>query len=137
MITMRAFCAVSLCAALSVGVASCNNWLDDPKTVRDPNTATNATPGQLFTAIQANINIVLAGPNERLAEMWSQRMAGTDRQLLSYGNYQGLAANNYDADWAAVYDAGGLTDVLKVEAAVRTANGRTYLGIVRIFEAMI
>ena len=132
---MRAIRVVGLCAALSL--VACNNWLDDPKTQSDPNTASNATPAQLFTAVQANINIVLAGPNERLVEMWSQRMAGTDRQLLSYGNYQGLAANNYDADWTAVYDAGGLVDVLKVQAAARSAGDRTYLGIGRVFEAMI
>lgn len=133
---MRAIRVVGLCAALGL-VAGCANWLDDPKTTSDPNTASNATPSQLFTAMQANINIVLAGPNERLAEMWSQRMAGTDRQLLSYGNYQGLAANNYDADWTAVYDAGGLVDIRKVEAAERALGDRTYLGIARVFEAMV
>lgn len=134
---MRSYRAVALIAGLSVLIAGCNNWLDDPKTEHDPNTASNATPAQLFTAMQANINIVMAGPNVRLVEMWAQRMAGTDRQLQSYGNYQGLSASNYDADWTAIYDAGGLVDVLKVEAFARTANDRTYLGIARVFEAML
>jgi hypothetical protein len=118
-------------------LAGCNDFLSDPKTKSDPNVASNATTAQLFTAAQANMNIVLAGPAVRLTEMWAQRMAGTDRQYLSYGNYEGVTENSFDVMWQVIYDGGGLVDIRKIEAAATENNDLTYRGIARIYEAML
>ncbi|HYV98875.1 MAG TPA: SusD/RagB family nutrient-binding outer membrane lipoprotein [Gemmatimonadaceae bacterium] len=123
--------------ALGVSLAGCNSFLHDEKTKSDPNVASNASPAQLFTAIQANLNIVMAGPAVRLTEMWVQRMSGTDRQYQSYGQYQGVTENSFDVIWTAIYDGGGLVDIRKVEDAARANNDRTYLGIARIYEALL
>lgn len=123
--------------ALGFTLVGCSDFLSDPKTESDPNVASNATTAQLFTAAQANISVVLSGPAVRLTEMWAQRMAGTDRQYLSYGNYEGVTESVFDVMWQVIYDGGGLVDIRKIEAAAVTTNDRTYLGIARIFEAML
>lgn len=134
---MRSIRAVALSAGLALTFASCNEFLNDPKTKTDPNTASTASAAQLFTGVQADINIVLAGPNVRLVEMWMQRMSGTDRQYQAYGIYQGLASNTFDADWTAIYDGGGYVDVRKIEDASKAAGDSIYLGIARVYEAML
>src|SRR6185436_4247735 len=77
------------------------------------------------------------GPSLRLVEMWMQRMSGTDRQYQSYGQYQGVTESSYDVSWASIYTGGGLVDILKIEAASRANGDRIYLGLARVFEALL
>ena len=126
----------SLGAGLSLTLAAaCAPSLSGPKLDNDPNTPSTATSKQLLSAIQANGNILLNGPGTRLASMWVQQMAGTDRQYQSFGLYQGLTESNYDTPWGAVYTGGGLVDVLIIETNARAAADRTYLGIAEVWEA--
>ena len=128
----------SLGAGLSLTLAAaCAPSLSGPKLDNDPNTPSSATSNQLLSSIQANGNILLNGPGTRLASMWVQQMAGTDRQYQSFGLYQGLTESNYDTPWGAVYTGGGLVDVLIIETNARAAADRTYLGIAEVWEAIL
>ena len=127
-------------AGLSLTLAAataCAPSLSGPKLDSDPNTPSTATSNQLLSSIQANGNILLNGPAERLASMWVQQMAGTDRQYQSFGLYQGLTESNYDVPWGAVYTGGGLVDVRIIEDNARASGDRTYLGIAEIWEAIL
>jgi hypothetical protein len=130
--------AIKVGAALGITMAAvaCNPSLSGPKLDQDPNTPSTATSNQLLASIGQNANILLNGPAARFSAMWTQQMAGTDRQYQSFGLYQGLTESNYDAIWSAVYTGGGLVDIRNVEAGAQAAGDRTTLGIAEVWEAI-
>src|ERR1700737_3579019 len=75
---LRAFTAAGL-AFLGTG---CNSFLTGDKLSTDPNRPTSAQAAQLFVSSQVSAYYILTGHAARVLAMWSQQMAGTDRQYI-------------------------------------------------------
>lgn len=127
----RALTAVTLLA----GAAACGNFLTGEKLDSDPNRAESAPAERLFIASQVNSYYILTGHAARVLAMWSQQMAGTDRQYIGYDQYS--VTEGLFGEFTAVYVGGGLIDHRLIQAeALRTGNS-TLVGIDKVWEALI
>ncbi|MDP3581885.1 MAG: hypothetical protein Q8S39_08105, partial [Ignavibacteria bacterium] len=66
---------------------SCSNFIDDPEIQDDPNRATVVSADLLFNAIQVRQFSRYEGHTSRTAAIWTQQLAGVDRQAISLGKY--------------------------------------------------
>ena len=74
-------------AGAVVAAAGCSDFLAGDKLDFDPNRPTSAQASQLFTAVQVNSYYIVGGHAARVLAMWTQQMAGTDRQYRGYGAF--------------------------------------------------
>ncbi|MBL8961975.1 MAG: SusD/RagB family nutrient-binding outer membrane lipoprotein [Gemmatimonadetes bacterium] len=124
------------CAATAlVATGACSDFLSGDKLDSDPNRATSAQASQLFTAMQVNSYYVLNGHAARVLAMWTQQMAGTDRQYIGYDQYS-VTEGNF-GEFTAAFTGGGLPDIRAIQADATTAGNRTMLGIAKVWEAML
>src|ERR1700737_3138564 len=98
---LRAFTAAGL-AFLGTG---CNSFLTGDKLSTDPNRPTSAQAAQLFVSSQVSAYYILTGHAARVLAMWSQQMAGTDRQYIGYEQYS--VTEGLFGDFSSVYMGGG------------------------------
>jgi hypothetical protein len=119
--------------ALTIG---CDDALSGPELDTDPNRPSIAEIEQVFHAVQLNTFFWHTGNVARAASMWTQQMAGTDRQYISYDNYE-LTVSDFNEEWDAIYTSGGLVDMRKVQAMGEAMGDRTYIGIAKVHEALM
>src|SRR2546426_1184300 len=130
-------CKIALALVSVVGLASCADFLSGPGVSDTPNTATKLTlPGPLYVALQAAQTTQLEGSLARLATMWTQQVAGVSRQHIGYDLYI-ITANDVTAEWGQVYTGGGLTDVRRIQALAGALHDSTYIGVAKVWEALI
>ncbi len=99
----------------------------------DPNQVPEASLDQLFVAIQVNNFLFEEGQTARLVSMWTQQMAGTDRQFQIFDQY--VFTEGEGGDYSAMYTGGGLVDIRRAIALAKDANRQVYAGILKVFEA--
>lgn len=115
--------------------AACSDFLTGDKLDSDPNRPTTAKAAQLLTGVQASAYYTLSGHGSRALAMWTQQMAGTDRQYIGYDKYS--LSEGLFAEFSAVYSGGGLVDIRSIQAeAVKTGN-KTLGGIAKVWEALV
>ena len=122
-------------ACLLTAAGACNSFLTGDKLDSDPNRATSAQAAQLFVASQVNAYYILSGHAARVLAMWSQQMAGTDRQYIGYDQYS--VTEGLFGEFTAVYTGGGLIDHRAIQADARTNGNRTLVGIDKVWEALV
>ena len=112
-------------------LASCD--FTSPVTT-NPNAVPTASVDQLFTGIQVNSYFLAEGQISRIASLWTQQMAGTDRQFVSIDDY---VINEEDAndEFSTVYTGGGLIDIRTAIAQAEDVGRRVYAGILKVHEA--
>ena len=103
-------------------------------TETNPNAVPTATVDQLFTGIQVNTFFVAEGQISRIASLWTQQMAGTDRQFAIIDTYR-LNEEDADGEFSAIYTGGGLIDLKTGIAQAEEAGRSVYAGILKIHEA--
>jgi hypothetical protein len=125
--------------ALAVGLmffgASCNSFLTGDKLSNDPNRPTSAQASQLFVSSQVSAYYILTGHAARVLAMWSQQMAGTDRQYIGYDQYS--VTEGLFGEFSSVYTGGGLIDHQAIQAGATASGNKTMAGISKVWEAMI
>lgn len=104
-------------------------------TATNPNAVPSASVDQLFTGIQVNTFFFNESILSRLAAVWTQQMAGTDRQFANYDIYLGITEELGDDPFNGVYTGGGLVDLRKAIAQAEEVDRRVYAGILKIHEA--
>lgn len=124
-----ALCAIALAAATT----GCN-FVDS--TSSNPNSVPNASVDQLFIAVQVNSYYFAESQLTRIASMWLQQMAGTDRQFSGLDLYD-IKEDDADGEFSALYTGGGLIDIRRAETAARDANRLVYLGVLQLHEAFL
>jgi hypothetical protein len=117
-------------------VTGCDDWLTGPKLTTDPNRPVEADRNQLFTGVQAQLFIQQTGEMARLTSMWTQQMAGTDRQYASQALYS-YSEDDFSTYWDDVYGGGGLIDLRLIQSLSDTAGDRVYSGVAKVVEAYI
>jgi starch-binding outer membrane protein, SusD/RagB family len=143
---MRRSIRVLLGLGLALGAAGCSDFLSGPGvgSNEDPNNIITLTkPGPLYVSIQQALAPQREGNLARLATMYTQQAAGVARQYVGFDRYQ-TAPGDIDSYFAAVYGAsnnltggGSLLDIHKMQQLATKANDNTYLGIAKIYEAMV
>lgn len=105
-------------------------------TDRNPNAVPAATIDQLFTATQVNSFLAAEDQVNRIAAIWVQQAAGTDRQFSGIDTYV-IDETVVDNEFAALYAGGGLVDLRIAQGQATTANRLVYRGILKAYEAFI
>jgi hypothetical protein len=135
---------LGLCLALSA--SACNDYLSGPGVSTNPNAPTQLTaPAPLYVGIQAAMPALREGQLGRDATMYTQQVAGVNRQHLGYDQYL-TTGGDMDPYFGAVYSTGsaanlltgggGLLDIRKMQQLARTTSDSTFLGIGKIYEAL-
>jgi hypothetical protein len=133
MTTYKHFRRGAAVAALAVTLAACE--FIDPVT-SNPNAVPEATVDQLFTGVQVNTFFIGVGGLSRLSSIWTQQMAGTDRQFVAFDSYI-ITEQDFDDEMDALYTGGGLVDVRQAIALAEAAGRSPYAGILKIHEAFM
>ncbi len=127
---------------VALGAVGCSSFLNDAND--DPNNPSELTrPGPLYISIQALQAVQFEGQLARNAAEYVQQVAGNSRQQIGYDLYQ-MDPVTIDAQWAAVYASavtlqggGGLLDIRKMQRLARSVNDTIYLGIGKVYEALV
>ena len=128
---LRALAAAGL---VFMGTA-CNSFLTGDKLSNDPNRPTSAQAAQLFVSSQVNAYYILSGHAARVLAMWSQQMAGTDRQYIGYDQYS--VTEGLFGEFTSTYIGGGVIDHRAIQADAAKSGNRTLVGISKVWEALI
>jgi hypothetical protein len=143
---MRHSFRVLLGLGLALGAAACSDYLSGPgiSSTSDPNNITNLTkPGPLYVAIQQAGAPQREGQLARDATQYVQQVAGISRQSIGFDRYQ-TSPGDVDTYFGAVYGAsnvltggGALLDVHKMQQLSRKVHDSLYVGIGKVYEALI
>jgi hypothetical protein len=132
---MSRYSRTALVAGLTVATAACTDFLSGEKLDTDPNRPTSAQAAQLFTAAQVNSYYVVGGHAARVLAMWTQQMAGTDRQYIGYDQYS--ITEGLFGEFSGAYTGGGLIDLRNIQASAAASGNRTLAGIAKVWEAIV
>ena len=125
--------------ALIAGLLGGCDFVDPIET--DPNAIPDATINQILTAVEVNAFSFSEGQLARLASIWTQQMAGTDRQFTILDSWI-FTEEEGDDYYNTMYTGGGLIDIRRgIELAEGEASGtpgaRTIAGILKVHEAYL
>ena len=93
-----------------------------------------ASTDQLFTGIQVNSYFLTEGQIARITAIWTQQMAGTDKQFVSIDSYT-ITEEDANDEFSTVYTGGGLIDIRTAVAQAEDVGRRVYAGILKVHEA--
>lgn len=143
---MRHSLRVLLGLGLALGAAGCSDYLSGPgiASTSDPNNVTTLTkPGPLYIGVQQAGPPQREGQIARFAAEYTQQIAGIARQQVDFDRY-GASPIDVDTYFGAIYGAsnvvtggGGLLDVHKMQQLARKVNDSLYIGVGKIYEALI
>lgn len=122
--------------ALLGGVLGACDFIDI--TDANPNIITRATAAQLFTSAQVNSYLVAEGHLTHTGVIWTQQLAGVDRQFATLDTYEfPNGESEYNVEWAAIYGGGGLIDLRRGQAIADSASCRACSGLFQVLEAYL
>lgn len=136
----------TMAGALAVILAAggCSGFLEGDGIGTDPNNPGGLKrPGPLLTAIEALQAVQFEGQLARNATMYTQQIAGVSRQQIGYDRGTSSPAD-LDTYFNAVYGSsrlltggGGLLDIRKTQQLARAINDSLYIGIAKVYEALV
>ncbi len=124
----------SLVAAVSA--AACADWLSGPKLSEDPNNPSRATPSQLLVAAEASLATQFEGLLARIGGIWTQQLAGVERQHFAYGIYN-IDESFSSPEFSRVYIGGGLVDLRQIQSTTEAAGDSVFSGVAKVLEALV
>jgi starch-binding outer membrane protein, SusD/RagB family len=123
-------------AAAVVAVGGCN-FLTGGETGIDPNRPTSATNDQSFVATELTLWGFWGSDVARVAGILAQQFAGIANQYgaldATYSHDEGTTNGSH----GALYTAGGLVDIKKLQAGARAGGDSLYVGIAQIEEGAL
>lgn len=131
--TQQLICVVAL--LLSSLIISCSDFINDPEIKDDPNRATEVSSDLLFNSVQVRQFSRYEGHTSRTAAIWTQQLAGVDRQAISLGKYD-FTESEWRTDMDGLYTGGGLVDIRNIIKDTNTKGWKTYSGIAKVWEAL-
>jgi starch-binding outer membrane protein, SusD/RagB family len=128
----RAVMTAALVGVMSV--AACDEFIAPPE--GNPNAVPTATIDQIFTAVQVSAFFFNESQMARISSMWTQQMAGTERQFTILDSYV-LQEEESNTFWLRVYTGGGLLDIRRGQALAEAQDRRAYAGLFKVHEAYL
>jgi hypothetical protein len=133
-----------LSLTLAIGATGCGDFLSGPGVDEDPNSILNLSrPGPLYIGVQAGQVVQFEGQIARLAAEYTQQVSGFGRQSIGFDRY-GMDPVTIDPEWISVYGSnrtlsggGGLLDIRKMQQLARKLGDSTYIGIGKVYEALV
>jgi hypothetical protein len=102
----------------------------------NPNAVVEANVDQLFTSAQVISYFLGTGGLSRIGSIWTQQMAGTDRQFATMDAYV-ITDADFEDEFDALYTQGGLIDLRLAIAQAEAAGRMPYAGILKVHEAYL
>jgi len=143
---MRHSFRVLLGLGLAMGAAGCSDYLSGPgiSSTSDPNNVTVLTKaGPLYIGVQEAAPVQREGQIARFATAYMQQIAGIARQSVSFDHYL-ASPGDVDTYFGGIYGSsnvvtggGGLLDVHKMQQLARKLNDSLYVGVGKIYEALM
>ena len=131
---MRSIKPAALFLGLALAAAGCGNFLTGDKLTNDPNNPSQATAGQLFVGVQANLFSTQENTVAMTVCMWMQQCMGVGGRFVDQFAHYTVNEFSWDGNWFQVYTGGGLVDLRKIEDAERAAGDSVFLGVAKIWE---
>lgn len=136
--------SLSLALAVVLAASACSGFLEGDGIGTDPNNPGGLKrPGPLLTGIEALQSVQFEGQLARNALMYAQQVAGVSRQQIGYDRGNSSPAD-LDTYFNAVYGSsrlltggGGLLDIRKTQQLARDLNDSLYIGIAKVYEALV
>jgi starch-binding outer membrane protein, SusD/RagB family len=130
--------------ALALGAVGCNDFLSGNGVSTDPNNIDRLTrPGPLYIGIQAAQGVQFQSQIARDAAMYVQQISGNSRQQIGFDRYA-IDPVTIDPYWTSVYGSnrtlnggGWLLDIRKMEQLSRGLGDSLYIGIGKVYEALV
>lgn len=136
---MRNKCALATFAMLvATSAVGCSGFLTGDNLSSNPNKPVTASADQLLVGIEVNLMANWEAYPMNLLPLWAQQIQGVQRQWESYSNY-GSGVDNLTADglWKPIYGSGGLADIRRAQAELKTTPGRDGMyGELQVMEAL-
>jgi hypothetical protein len=126
----RALCAAALAATLG----ACSDFINNVP--GNENVVQNASVSQLLTAIQLNTWLFNEGHLSRLSSLWTNQMAGIDRQFSSLDKYI-FGEDEVDTEMSSLYPGGGLLDLRLARARADSQTLAHTSAVLKIHEAYL
>jgi hypothetical protein len=126
----RAVCA----ALLATSLGACSDFINDVP--GNENAVQNASVSQLFTSIQLSTWLFNEGHLSRLSSLWTNQMAGIDRQFSSLDKYV-FGEDETDEEMSALYPGGGLYDLRLARARADSATLVHTAAVLKVHEAFL
>lgn len=141
---MRHAWTLAAAVALALGSTACNDFLSGNGISTDPNNIDKLTrPGPLYIGIQAAQGVQFQSQLARNAAMYVQQISGNSRQQIGFDRYA-IDPVTIDPYWTSVYGSnrtlnggGGLLDIRKMQQLARTLGDSLYIGIGKVYEALV
>src|SRR4051794_32210575 len=135
---------LAVVAALTLIASGCSDYLSAPGVGNDPNSIDKLTrPGPLYIGIQAAQGVQFQSQLARNAAMYVQQIAGNSRQQIGFDRYA-IDPVTIDPYWTLVFGSsrslnggGGLLDIRKMEQLARGVGDSLYIGIGKVYEALV
>jgi hypothetical protein len=137
---------IAVVAALALIASGCSDYLSGPGVSDDPNSIDRlARPGPLYIGVQAAQAVQFQSQLARNAAMYTQQIAGIGRQQIGFDRYKiDASQSGIDSYWTGVYGSsrsltggGGLLDIRKMEQLARAVGDSLYIGIGKVYEALV
>ncbi|MFL5541898.1 MAG: SusD/RagB family nutrient-binding outer membrane lipoprotein [Longimicrobiaceae bacterium] len=121
-------------AVLAASLGACGGFINDVP--GNENVVQNASVGQLFTSIQLNTWLLNEGHLSRLSSLWTNQMAGIDRQFSSLDKYI-FGEDETDEEMSQLYPGGGLEDIRLARARADSNSLSHTSAVLKIHEAFL
>ena len=128
--------SIAVAALLLTVAGGCNDFLDSPKAVNDPNNPTQASTTQLFEGVLANTYANQEGPVAMIICQWMQQCAGVNGRFVETQDNYTIDASTFDISFQNIYNGGGLIGLRAIETQTTASGDKLYLGIAEVLEAM-
>src|SRR5690606_38926029 len=124
----------ALGAVLLAGSLGACDFIESTGT--NPNAVPVASLDQLLIGAQVNSYFFTTSELSRIAAVWTQQMAGTDRQFAALDVYT-LLEDDIGDSYSTVYTGGGLIDIRRGIEFAEEQERPVYAGILKIHEAYL
>ncbi len=121
---------------LAATVSGCSDFLKGNALTTNPNSPSTVTADQLFTGVQVANQARYETYPYQLFPLWSQQISGVARQWITLADF-GNDEFTSDGAFSAIFTTGGLVDIRAIQDTARAHSNRKFLGIARIYEALI